>query len=101
MRTAHAGTRHHPFGGKYAKDVTYRQGGDATPNYAPRVHVGAEKKPTITGKPRGLRTVEGCSRLAKILAQAPWDEQRDRLITTQPELEKHLKSHNLVFHHLT
>jgi len=60
-----------------------------------------EKKPIITGKPRGPRTAEGCGRLAEFLSQAPWDEQRDGLITTQPELEKHLKSHNFICFCLT
>ena len=44
--------------------------------------------------------MKGCGELAEFLAQAPWDEQRDRLIATQSELGKHLKSHNLICRHL-
>ena len=35
------------------------------------------------------------------LAQAPWDEKRDGLITIQTELVTHLNSHNLICRHLT
>jgi len=55
-----------------------------------------KKKPIATGIPRGPLTAEGCGRMAEFLAQAPWDEQRDGLIATQSELEKHLNSHNLI-----
>jgi len=72
--------------------MTYRQGGDTAQSYAPRAQEGAEKMPIITGKLTGPLKVEGCGGLAEFLLQAPWDEQRDRLIATESELEKHLTS---------
>jgi len=39
--------------------------------------------------------------MAEFLAQTPWDEQRDGIIATQSELEKHLNSHNLICRRLT
>jgi len=103
MRTAHPAVdpcaqlipQHYPFGGCYAIDASNRQGGNTTPKYAPRAQVDTGKKPLAPGIPRGPRTTEGCGKMAEFLAQAPWDEQREGLITTQSELGKHLNSHIL------
>ena len=47
-----------------------------------------------TEQPKGWLIAEGCGKIAEFLAQAPWNEKRDGLSVTQPELEKHLHSHN-------
>jgi len=101
MHTADLAPRHHPFKGGHAKGIPNGPEGDTTPRYAPQAQAETEKKPIATGTPRGPLTAEGYGRMAEFLAQAPWVEQRDRLITTQSELEKHLNSHNLICRRLT
>jgi len=101
MCKAHLAPQHHPFGGGHAKDVPNGQEGDTAPRYAPWAQAEMGKKPIATGILRGPITAEGCGRMAEFLARAPWDEHRDRLITTQSELEKHLNSHNLICRRLT
>jgi len=56
------------------------------------------KKPIATGIRRG------CGRLrqnGRIFGSSTWDEQRERIIAIQSELEKHLNSHNLICRRLT
>ena len=81
----------------------YRNGqkGDTFPSYASLAQAEMGQKPIATRIPRGPLMAEGYGRMAEFLAQAPWVGQRDRLITTQSELEKHLNSHNLICRRLT
>jgi len=101
MRTTHLALRHHPFEGAYAEGMQTGQEGDSAPRYASGAQAETDKKSMATRKPKGPITVEACGRMAEILAQAPWNEQRARLIVTQIELEKHLNSHNLTCRRLT
>ena len=39
--------------------------------------------------------------MAEFLALAPWSEKREGLRATQPEMERHLHSHNSIYHLLT
>jgi len=81
--------------------MTYRQGGETGHGYIPRTQEKTGQMTMIPVNPTGPLTAKSCGKLAEFLAQAPWDEQRDGLITTHPELEKHLKSHNLICRRLT
>jgi len=42
----------------------------------------------------GELLAQGCGRIAEFLAQAPWNDQREGLSSTQSDIEQHLLSHN-------
>jgi len=60
----------------------------------------AQTETASTEQPQGRLIAEGCGRIAAFLAQAPWDEKREGLSLTQPELEQYLYSHNSTCHRL-
>jgi len=61
----------------------------------------ADTRPKTTEQPLLGLFAEGCGRIAEFLAQAPWNEKQEGLSATQPEIEKHLYSHNSACHRLT
>jgi len=77
------------------------QEGESTTIYGPGVQAETDKRSRTTEQPKGPLIAEGCGKIAEFLAQAPWNEQRDRLSATQIELEKHLNSHNSTCRRLT
>ena len=60
----------------------------------------AQTEGTFTEQPQGRIIAEGCGGIAEFLAQAPWDEKREGLSATQPELDQYLYSHNSTCHRL-
>jgi len=91
IRTTFAAPQHHPFGGGYAsKGMTCGQGWETGQGCVSQAQDKIVKMTIITGNQAGLLMVKGCGELAEFLAQAPWQEQRDGMTATQPELAKHL-----------
>jgi len=45
-------------------------------------------------QPHGELLAQGYGRIAEFLSQAPWNEQREGLSSTHPDIEQHLFSHN-------
>ena len=95
MRTTHLAPRYHPLGGSYAKTIQQGHDGEKELNYGQDAQAEGETRPKFTEQPQGLLIAEGCGRIAEFLAQAPWNEKREGLSATQPELEKHLHSRHL------
>jgi len=101
MRTTHLAPRYHPPGGSYAKTTQKGHDGEKELNYGQDAQAEGETRPKITKQPQGCLIAEGCGRIAEFLAQAPWNKKWEGLGATQPELEKHLHSHNSTCHRLT
>ena len=93
MRTTHLAPRYHPFGGSYAKTTQKGHEGENTFKYGQDAQAEWEMRSKTTEQPQGGLIAEGCGRIAEFLAQTPWNEKRNGLSATQPELEKHLYSH--------
>jgi len=101
MRTTHLAPRYHPKGGSYAKTPQKGHDGEMNSINSQAAQTAADTRPKTTEQPQGGLFAEGCGRIAEFLAQAPWNEKREGLSATQPEIEKHLYSHNSTCHRLT
>jgi len=95
--TTHLAPRFHPMGGSYPKTTRKGHGSD----YIQDAQAAADTTPKTTEQPQGELLVEGCGRIAEFLAQAPWNEKREGLSATEPEIEQRLHSHNSICRRLT
>jgi len=101
MSMTHLAPRYHPFGGRYAKITQKGHEGENTFKYSQDTQAEREMRSKTIEQPKGWLIAEGCGKIAEFLTQAPWNEKRDGLSATQPELENHLLSHNSTCHRLT
>ena len=101
MRTTYPAARHHRFREDHAPGASTGGKSDPGSQYTPRTSVESKELLLNPKIPRGPYTAEGCTKIAEFLAHAPWEEQREGLITTQSKLRNLLNTHNLVCHLLT
>jgi len=97
----HLAPRFQPMGGSYAKTTQKGHGSERVFTYIQDVQAAADTTPKTTEQPQGELLAKGCSRIAEFLAQAPWNEKREGLSATQPDIEQHLHSYNNICRRLT
>jgi len=89
------------MGGSYAKTTQQGHDSERVFNYTQDAKAAADTTPKTTEQPQRELLATGCGRMAEFLAQAPWNEKREGLSTTQPDIEQHLYSHNNICRSLT
>jgi len=82
------------MGGSYAKTTLKGHGSERVSNYIQEAQAAADTTPKTTEQPQGELLAKGCGKIVEFLAQAPWNEKREGLSATQPDIEQHLHSHN-------
>jgi len=82
------------MGGNYAKTTQKGHGSERGSNHIQETQAAADTTPKTTEQPQGELLATGYGKIAEFLAQAPWNEKREGLSATQPDIEQHLHSHN-------
>jgi len=89
------------MGGSYAPPTQQGHGNETVLNCSQEAQAAVDTRLKPTAQAREGLFAEGCGRMAEFLALAPWSEKREGLRATQPEMERHLHSHNSIYHLLT
>jgi len=89
------------MGGSFANTIQKGHDSERVFNYIQDAQAAEDTTTTTPEQPHGEFLAKGCGRIAEFLAQAPWNEKREGLSSTQSDIEQHLHSYKNTCRRLT